>query len=494
MTIATSLPSEPSKQVGTGEALAVFERVETSPEDRHAALTALIIAKVLPKQADAPQVLAGRKYLVSQALSSAEPKYRLLAIAECIRLCQVVKRWLPEVVVDLRPAFVSELPPLQLLIEADDRLNVARACAQMQADWLPAYLAQSVADEEAGERARAELVSALLARSATLAEAIQRLVVVFEALRPTTEAPGDTVARRLTRTLLTLREALLESELDAGDGLGKRLHALVAGPLMAVGKPQDEKVQVDITREALLVLHEVVRTRMSVAADPEMYRVVDYCRKLCGGGTWPKELRRTLDRLITDVTEALVLLGRQGQCDQGLLDQLQVLCDYPERAQAVARQLAAKHPELPEDVRDWLERGRRRVARPISEAAVEIAASSADESIGLALQFARQARQLRDSLREPLAANLELYEPTLAPVAQQLLDQVQVMAVQIEQAAGLRGIGLYGTPGEEVEVSVKFFNVVGDTPRQRMTIRQPAIVRLRPDGSVGDVVTKGLVE
>lgn len=493
MTPTASSPTDPTK-LGPEEALARFAGPDTSLQERRAALTALITAKLLPKQAEHADVVRGRQILLSKALTANESGDRLLAIAECIRLTQVVKRWASEVVSHLRPAFASELPPMQLLGDADDRLNLARACAQMQAEWLPDYLARSVAEEEAGEKTRAELVAALLARSPTLAKTLQHLATWFEMLRPDTEAPGETIARRLTRTLSTLRDALLDSELDAGDGLGKALHALVAGPLSAIGKPQDEKVRIDLSREALLALHDIVRTRMSVTADPEMYRVVDYCRKLCGGGTWPDELRKPLERLITDVTEALVLLGRQGQCDQDLVDQLQVLCNYPERAQAVARDLAAKHPELPEQVRDWLERGRQRVVRKASEAAVEAAVSNADESIGLALQAARQARQLSEGLRQPLAASIEIYEPTLASAAKELLDRVQVLAVQVEQTASLRSIALYGTPGEEVEMAAKFFNVVGNAPRQRMIVLQPAVVRLRPDGSVGDVVTKGLVE
>ena len=132
--------------------------------------------------------------------------------------------------------------------------------------------------------------------------------------------------------------------------------------------------------------------------------------------------------------------------------------------------------------------------RAASDAVIEAAASHADESIGLALHAARQARALRDSLCEPLAASLQVYEPTLAVVTGELLDRVQVLAVQIEQAASLRGLDLYGTPGEDIEMAPKFFNVVGSSPRQRMTVRQPAVVRKRADGSVGDVVTKGLVE
>ena len=86
------------------------------------------------------------------------------------------------------------------------------------------------------------------------------------------------------------------------------------------------------------------------------------------------------------------------------------------------------------------------------------------------------------------------YEPALASATQELLDRVQVLAVQVEQAAILRGLDLYGATGDEVEMSTKFFNVVGNSPRQRMTVRQPAIVRKRVDGTIGAVVTKGLVD
>lgn len=486
-------PEAETLKVSSDAAMALFAAADTSPEKRRAALTALITAKLLPKLADDDAVKAGRSHLLDQVFNAELPMHRLLAIAESIRLGQVVKRWAADIAKQLKPAFVEQLPSMQLLNEADDRLNLARACSLMSADWLHDYLANSIAEEETGEKARGEMVSALLAGAGSLSDALRLLATAFERLRPGTESPGDTVARRLTRMLSSLREALMECELEAGDDLGKALYALVSAPLVTVGRPQEEKVQVDLTKEALLAVHDMVRTRISVVADPAMYRVVEYCRKLCGGGSWPVEMKKPLERLTTDVTEALVLLGRQGQCDQALLGQLDILCNNPERARFVARELATKHPELPEDVRGWLERGRVLVVRPASEAAIEVAASNADESIGLALQAARQARALRDSLREPLASSLEIYEPALASATKELLDRVQVLAVQVEQAAILRGLDLYGVIGDEVEMSTKYFNVVGNAPRQRMTVRQPAVVRKRADGVMGEVVTKGLV-
>lgn len=488
MATSTSLSPE------VASALARFSEASTSPEDRREALSTLSATKVLPKQADDPAITSGRNHLLQQAMTAENPVHRMLAIAECIRLTQIVKRWAPEMLQQLRPAFAQPLPSMQMLTNGDDRLNLARACAQMSEPWLPDYLARSVAEEPTAEKARLETVVALMAQADSLADMLRSLAKAFEACRPDTQAPGDTMARRLARAIEALREALLESELHAGDDLGAALYKWISAPLMAAGKPQDEKAQVDLIRQVLLLVHDIVRTRISVVADPSMYRVVDYCRRLGGGRSWSAELQKPLERLITDVSEALVLLGRQGQRDQALLSQLDVLCNHPERARALARGLAARHPELNEEVRDWLEHGRIRAVRQASSSAIEAAASSADESIGLALQAARKVRSIRDGLNDSLVSNLEIYDPALAPSAQALLDGVQVLAIQVEQAAALRGLDLYGVPGEEIEMSTKFFTVVGGSPRQRMVVKQPAIVRKRADGGTGDVVTKGLVE
>ena len=250
-----------------------FADVGTSAEERRSALTDLITTKVLPKLAAHPDVLAGRALLLEIGRHHPERGVRLLAIAESVRLAQVVRRWSATLAMELRAAFAAELPPMQLLGSADDRLNLARACSlQKGVPWLPRYLAVSIAEEEAGEKARAELVHALLTGAPALVDSFRELIAAFEELRPVTEAPGETVARRLTRTLAALRAELADSECEAGDGLGEAIYDLLALPLSAFGRPQDEKVQIDLAREALLLVHDVVRTRISAVADPQMYR------------------------------------------------------------------------------------------------------------------------------------------------------------------------------------------------------------------------------
>lgn len=467
---------------------------DVSPELRHEALTGLIAAKFLPKGAEHPAVLAGRSRLLHDARNHPDPRLRLIAIAEAIRLAQVIKRWLPEIAQELRPAFVWELPPLTLLQDADDRLNVARACALFSEPWLPSYLARAIAEEEQGEKTRAALIAALLSRVDSLTDVLRALAETFEQVRPTTESPGDTVAKRLTRTLAGLRGELLESECDTGPDVGKALLSLLARPLKVYGKPQDDKARTELTREALLTVHDIVRTRFSVAAEPTMYEVVSYCRRLFQGGIWPDELTKPLERLVTDVSEALLLLGRQGRRSHPLREQLDVLCKYPERARVIARDLATRHPELDEEVRNWLETGRVRPERDARNAAAEAAASNADAAIGLALQATRQARQIGEGVHERLISSLEIYEPSLASPAQDLLDRVRQVSVQVEQVASLRNVELLGGLGQEVEVSPKFFEVVSESPRARMIVRQPAVVRMRGDGVIGDVLLRGIVE
>ncbi|WP_148581646.1 hypothetical protein [Zoogloea oleivorans] len=463
--------------------------------ERQQALTTLIRAKLIPKKADDSRFQSGFRALVTATTDQALPaQERLLALAEVVRAAQVVKRLQAGLATALAPAFTESLPPLQALKEADDRLNVARACGLFEAPWLKAYLARSIAEEEQGENARLELATGLLRQSDSIASMLTSIANPLREVHPETEAPGDSLARRLTRILAALRGVIPASELEAGDAVGQALHQLVSVPFRAVGRPQNEKVQTELAKEVMLLTHEVLRTRFSVATDPAMFQAVSYCRQLLGGGSWPSALQDCLSLLIKDIREALILLGRQGVRDQQLLAQLDMLSNFPQRAQAIAREIAERHPEMDEDTRHWLTHGRLPVRRESSNTAQETAAREADESIGLALHAAKEARQAMEGIRNPLMATLDIYEQGLVAVTSDCFTRLEALALQVEAAAHHRGLALYGTPGEQVDFAPKLFTQIGATDRQKVILKQPAVVRVRKDGSVGDVVVKGLVE
>lgn len=473
------------------EALDAFGDAATSSGDRRTALTFLIERKALPRMADDPRVRQGRDLLLEGAR---EPNGigQLLSIAEVVRLSQVVKKWGEHSMRQLAPAFVSELPAISLLNEASDRLNVVRACSAFRAPWLATYLATAIAEEEAGEKARLEALRGLERQSRTVADLVRNVLGAFEKCRPTTESPGDTLARRLTRTLASFRVVVLDTELEPGDSFGSVFRRLLADPFHE--RPiHTESARVELASEALLALHDVLRTQVSLILDPASYEAVALCRRMCGGGSWPRELEPATERLVVDVKRALVFLGSQGKRDQTMLEQLKVLTNFPERAQAIAKSLAEGHDDLPEEVREWLLSGRIRPQRLASASATEASAGSADEAIGLALQDARQLRRLVQTLTEPLISNLELLDPALASACRNLLTQAERAVIQIEQVSELRGILLFGEPGDQIEAAPKYFEVLGDRPLLRMTVRQPAVVRRAREG-LGEVILKGIVE
>jgi len=472
-------------------ALERFAGPATSASTRKEALSVLIETKTLLRCVEDPRVRAGREQLLAETRAP-DQLTRLLGIAECVRLTQVVKKWAAELPAQLEEAFMRELPPIEALSDAADRLNVVRACGMMRAPWLRTYLSNAIAAEDTGEKARAEALRVLATHSTDLCDLLRLLADAFEASQPGTENPGDTIARRLTRTFVALRELLLDSEMETGDHFGVRFEELLSRALLG-RRPQTERVQSDLVREALFALHNALRTQLPLIVDASAYKAVSYCRRLCGGSSWPADTQRATENLISDVVQALLLVGRQGRRDQGMIDNLLALTNFPERARAISSKLAETHTELPEEVREWLATGKVRTTRVAGQAAIEASASSADEAIGLALQDARSLRMTSDAISGLLVSNLELLDPGLAAASRDLFAQVNRATIQVEQVAALRSIALLGSTGEKVDAAPKYFDVLSDRPSPVMTVRQPAVVRV-VDGRISEVIVKGTVE
>lgn len=464
------------------------------PRDRQRAFSDLVTLKALPKQIDDPRFAAGVaawERVLGQA--SASDEERLLAVAELMRTAQVVKKWSARIGEVIQRSLDVPLPPAGVMKEADDRLNVARACAISKAPWLPAYLALSIAEEDTGEKARSEFLNALLARTESLAEAFGMLRDAFSTLRFDTEAPGDSMAKRLVRTLAALRPVLLASLLESGEGAGKQFDEWLRAALRASGKPKEEKSQLDLTREVALTLHDLVRTRFSMATEPETFAVLKQCRGFFSQISWPSDLRDTMELLVQDVSEALLMLGRQDVPQQALLEQLELVCGLKERAKAVATQLADRHSELPERIRDWLRRGRLVVTHAASDVLQASLLDANDTAVGLALIESRKLAMAEETLQR-IIGTVEIYEPSLIRSANGYVQQVRDTLSALTEIANRRGIHLVGNEGETTEFSAKFFDPLRAISGPQVTVRRPAIVRTNGQQGGADVLMKGLVE
>lgn len=466
------------------------------PRDRQRAFSDLVTLKAIPKQIEDPRFEAGVtawERVLNQASTSDEE--RLLAVAELMRTAQVVKakKWSSRIGEVIQQTLDTPLPPARLLKDADERLNVARACGMSKASWLPTYLALSIAEEDTGEKARSEFLTALLSRTESLADAFGLLGNAFSTIGFDTEAPGDSMAKRLVRTLAALRPVLLASLVESGEGAGKQLDEWLRAALRASGRPKEEKSQLDLTREVALTLHDLVRTRFSMATEHETFAVLKQCRGFFSQVSWPSDLRDTMELLVQDVSEALLMLGRQDVPQQALLDQLELVCGLKERAKAVATQLAGRHSELPERIRDWLRRGRLVAMHTASDVLQTSLLDANDTAVGLALIESRKLALAEETLQR-IIGTVEIYEPTLIRSANGYVQQVRDTLSALTEVANRRGIQLVGIEGETTEFSAKFFDPLRAISGLQVTVRRPAIVRTNGLQGGADVLMKGLVE
>ncbi|OGQ55409.1 MAG: hypothetical protein A3J24_02085 [Deltaproteobacteria bacterium RIFCSPLOWO2_02_FULL_53_8] len=465
----------------------------TDSSERVRLLTELMTIKALPKQADDSRFGAGMEQWIALANSAnTAPRERLLSIAELIRGTQQLKKRQPALVEKIRAGFTHPLPPLAILEDPEARLNVARACSMLDTSWLQEYRASSIANETA-PKPRAEMMEGIVSRAGSIAEVIDLLSPAFAVVQPGTENPAESMAKRLTKTLEVFRITVLNSLLDAGPEIGNKLDAFIKTTLSRTGRPQDQDVQFELTREVALTLHDLVRSRFSLSTEPQTFLSLQYCRTFFTGISWPKEVRRETDLLVQDVSEALVMLGRMGVPNQDLLNRLDLVCGIKERARSVAIQLAEKHNELDESIRSWLRTGRMISTIAPSEVLQESLLSSVDEALGLTLIEARSFNNQSDvSLR--LITSLEIFDPSLVPVLKSFFSQSSVVISSIEDLAKRRELDLLGGVGEEMEFSPKYFDALGPLHGTRVLVRRPAIVKKASSGTMGKVVKKGLVE
>jgi hypothetical protein len=462
----------------------------SGPRERQRALTDLLTHRAVPKQAEDSRFVSGVAHLERDAERSDLPEHRILAISELSRAAQVVKALQPRLKRVMDSAGKRPLPSAAMLKDANERFYLAKAIAISPHPWVSEYSAMSIAMEEAGEKARGEFMDLLLNRSKSAAEALSLLRLAFSSIQIETESPAESMARRLTRTLISFREKLLSSRVEAGRDVGRELDSLLKGMIGQAGIPSEKKVQIDLAREVILVLHELVRTRFSVSTESSTFDSLRVCRRMFPGTEWPRELTEYLDLLATDILEALLLLGRQDVPSQGLLEHLILVCGHRGTALALTGELADNHPELPEQIRGWMRRGRFVAKIESSTALEESLLREIDAAIGFALIEIEQIRGSAD-LAAHVGDAMRVFEPSLSSGVDLYFSQIERLCKAVEEIAKRREIALLGVVGEKIRFSPKYFDVLSADVAGEVGVLRPAVVRANASGSA-DVIVKGL--
>jgi hypothetical protein len=118
------------------------------------------------------------------------------------------------------------------------------------------------------------MMEGIVSRASSIAEVLDLLLPAFEGIQPETENPADSLAKRLAKTLEVFRTTVLASLLEAGPDVGKKLDGFIRSTLTSTGRPKNEEVQQELTREVALTLHDLVRSRFSLATEPQTFQAL----------------------------------------------------------------------------------------------------------------------------------------------------------------------------------------------------------------------------
>ena len=444
---------------------------------------------------DDPRFIKSVEDAIREVQSGGDSKQKLLALTVVARVASRLKAKRNDLEQAIAAALQTPLPRLSELGDAEDRAYAAQTLRWAAGDWVVPYLGRSIVEEEAGEKARAELVRALLEKAPDLASAFNALRKPLAEWRPETGAPGNSTAKRLRRIFSIIRRELPLVEGPSGDDVGKVLGKLVIDAFRGAGQPESPSAAADIVAELALFLHDLVRTRFSLATDGAVYMAMRVPSRWFAGGIWPKGVHKPLAALSLDIEEAITLLVKQDIPDNELLEALVLMEGSREKALKVTSRIADRTTGLNKDIAQWLRRGRVTGRVREAELIAENDLMNSDQALALLLIDSRRLVQMIDGPRQDFLNEMRILEPNHEASAEALLNRAKALAKGVCALAGRRSLYVRGERGEVVDYSPTEHEGIGNSivGTRRVRIVRPLVERVRGD-SIAEVVLMAGVE
>ena len=425
-----------------------------STEDVHLqaeALSELMKVKQLHQAAKDPLFEKGFQALLRSAEDTPHPGIRLKSMASLIRIGSLVKTLRPRVVKEL--SRINEpLPPLQDIVDPDDRFYVANIWRHVDHAWIPGFLAVAAIEEELAEKVRSECMEGLIAMTPDLATTLELLLTPLRRLDFRTEKPADSKGRRVRRIVEALRVAYELSMKDAGVVAGERLRALLIESFQQTGTPAAETVLDEVSEEALGLVHAIVRARFSSATLPETYAALTVVRNWYREQRWEEftEASKSAQLLARDISEAIELLVRAGIADDSLYNHLITASGTATRARSRAKEILERTPGLSEDLARWLSGI---VAKRRSAFAAENQMLSFDEAIADLMIDASRLEEMQYRVEREALPEISVMVPASGELIESLMRLVRSTNNALAALVKVRGLAIVGRAGDAVDFS-----------------------------------------
>jgi hypothetical protein len=269
-----------------------------------------------------------------------------------------------------------------------------------------------------------------------------------------------------------LRNALRTQHFDPGAGIAKGLRAYLVASLERHGAPEDLKAVKELVDATAGTIDDVIRSRLSLVVDSELYLVLAFVRRWAGP-LWSDSLPKSaaIKALGVNLLEGIRISARQGITDQGLLEAAELIFGNRDKALAATSKLADEDVGLPENIQSWLRRG-----RVVTDSGSNFAAQN-------------ELLQADQYVAAALLAALDAKKSTPAPI-----EAVSEALRAVFELVSARHLQPFGEVGMVVDYSRGSHTVVsGVIDAAKVRIVRPGVERLGA-GGVRTVVIKAIVE
>ena len=452
----------------------------------------LIGENALVAVADRTEIVAGLRSMLAE-VEYGQSSIRLRCLARLWHMtAQAPLNRLRKEFTDRLSPLSSDFEPLITLDDPNDRRYAAEALDQLAGPWLKSYAANSIVEEEAGERARAAMAIALLRHSEDLNEAISLLALEGRKLTISSKDPTASRVRRLIRIIEALMPAIIEIDPDVSEGIGRSVSDLVSN-FLRYDRPTDPSVANDVAISVFRMARTIIRFHGTLAAEAGTFDFVPTVRKLFAGTEWPSELRNEIGGLARTVREALMFLAGKSVAADDLRRVHIALLGEAEARLILKKEVAAETGLTPE-IASWLLSGR--LNRPVldSVALEGTILTQLDEDLARAyLEVVGLLPQI-DMVETDLVAEARMISPAFGDSAERVFAKTKRIFRRIRNIADKRELRLAGHPGELTAFSPREHQTVDGLPATRtVRVRTQRVERVRPNGTI-DVIVKSDVE
>ena len=459
----------------------LIERVQFTAESRDLggfanAITECYGQKVIRKVAALPTFWPSVRTLI-ESIDGEQGEAVLLGLAEVGRLSQLKAKDspLPRIASDLVAR--SRVPSFSLGRDGEKRRFAALgwACSGRPVD--PVVAARTATFEEKNEQARDEWLK-LLFPACSVAAGIDHLTDALDEIPADASESPSSRSSRLQRLVKAIRKVLDPDvfALDA-DAL-PALARFVERGFFGLARPDRYGAAAKAVDELALLLLHLVRMDLQLLTEPATYNAIEGSsrwlpeggwRRLTGSSTEIKRLRRTL-------LQGLVILLKQRNPNQALLDCHRMMCRSSSDASAELKAAADAHPDIPNDMRAWLSTGGKTAFNAVETATTD----SDDQYIARALLSARAVKRCAILSAEHADAAVN-----------ELIERSRELESRVAMLAKRRNLEAFGRIGETIKYRPHAHHITGkNAAADQVELVSEGVER---KGSVSQVVVPAIV-